>query len=193
MQVGQYFLAFQQIGEALGALVVQNALFVFQVPVQALDLPFENGFGALVQIRALAGEDLAIDHRAFDARRAIERGILHVAGLFAEDRAEQLLFRRELGFALGRHLAHQDVARLHCRADPNDAAFVQIAQERFGDVRDVARDFLGTQLGVASFDFEFLDVDRSVVVFLDQLLGHHDGVLEVVPAPGHERHQDISS
>ena len=192
MQVGQHFLAFQQIVEALGALVVQNALFVFQVAVQPLYLPFENGLGALVQLRALAREHLAIDHRAFDARRAIERRVLHVAGLFAEDRAEQFLFRRQLRFALGRHFAHQNVARLHGCADANDAAFVQIAEERFGDVRNIARDFLGTQFGVASFDFEFLDVDRGVVVFLDQLLADHDGVFEVVPAPGHERHQDVS-
>ena len=42
VQVGQQFFAFQQIGEALGALVVQNALFVFEVAVQPLHLPFEN-------------------------------------------------------------------------------------------------------------------------------------------------------
>ena len=193
VQVGQDFLAFQQIGEALGALVVQNALFVFEVAVQPLFRAFENQLGALVQLRALAREDLAIDHRAFDARRAVERRVLHVAGLFAEDRAQQFLFRRELRFALGRHFADQDVARLHRGADADDAAFVQIAQEAFGDVRNIARDFLGTQLGVAGFDFELFDVDRGVVVFLDQLLGHHDGVFEVVAAPGHERHQHVAA
>ncbi len=187
------FFAFQQIREALGALVVQNALFVFEVAMQPLHLRFENGLGPLVQIRALAREDLAIDHRSFDARRAIERCVLHVAGLFAEDRAQQFLFRRELGFALGRHLADQNVARLHRGADADDSAFVQIAQERFGDVRNIARDFLGTQLGVASFDFELFDVDRGVVVFLDQLFGDHDGVFEVVAAPGHERHQHVAA
>ena len=43
------FLAFEQIAEALGALVVQNALFVFEVALQPLDLRFfENRLGALV-------------------------------------------------------------------------------------------------------------------------------------------------
>ncbi len=193
VQVGQHFLAFQQIGEALGALVVENALFVFEVAVQPLDLRFENRFGALVEIRALAREDLAIDHRAFDAGRAVERGVLHVAGLFAEDRAQQLFFGSQLRFALGRHLADQDVARLHGGADADDAALVQVAEERFGDVGNVAGDFFGAELGVAGFDLELFDVDRSVVVFLDQLFRDHDGVFEVVPAPGHERHQDVSS
>ena len=93
----------------------------------------------------------------------------------------------------GRHLAHQDVARLHRGADADDAAFVQVAQERIGDVGNVAGDFLGAQLGVAGLDFEFLDVDRSVVVLLDQLLADQDGVFEVVAAPGHEGHQHVAS
>ena len=183
----------EQIGEALGALVVQNALFVFEVAVQPLDLRLENRFGALVQVRALARENLAIHHGAFDAGRAVERGVLHVAGLFAEDGAQQLLFGRQLRFALGSHFADQNVARLHGGADADDSAFVQIAEKRFGDVGNVARDLFGTELGVASLDFELFDVDRGVVVFLHQLFADHDGVFEVVPAPGHERHQHVAA
>ena len=62
-----------------------------------------------------------------------------------------------------------------------------------GDVRNVARDFLGPELGVARFDFELLDVDRGVVVFLDQLLADQDRVFEVVAAPGHEGHQHVAA
>jgi hypothetical protein len=64
-----------------------------------------------------------------------------------------------LGFALGRDLTNQDVARLYGGANPDDAAFVEVRQEAFGDVRNVASDFLGTQLGVARVDFKLLDVD----------------------------------
>ena len=191
VQVGQDFTAFEQIAQTLGALVVQNALFVFEVAVQPLFLRSLDRLGALVQLRALAREHLAIDDRAFDARRAVQRSVLHVAGLFAEDRAEQLFFRSELRFALRRHLADQNVARLHGGADADDAAFVQVAEERLGDVRNIARDFFRTQLGVARFDFELFDVDRGVVVFLHQLLGHDDRVFEVVAAPWHERHQHV--
>ena len=141
----------------------------------------------------LRREDLGVHHHAFDTGRAVERGVLHVAGLFAEDRAEQLLFRRELRFALRRDLADQDVARLDRGADADDAALVQVAQEGLGDVRDVARDFLRTELGVAGLDFELFDVDRGVVVVLDQLFADDDGVLEVVAAPRHERHQDVAA
>ena len=62
--------------------------------------------------RALAAEDLDVHDGAFDARRAIERSVANVAGFFTEDGAQQLFFRRQRGFALGRDLADQDVARL---------------------------------------------------------------------------------
>ena len=123
--------------------------------------------------------------------RADERGVAHVAGLLAEDRAQQLLFRRQLRLALRRHLADQDVARLDGRADADDAALVEVAQVAFTDVRDVAGDFFRPELGVARLDLELLDVDGRVVVVLDHPLGDEDRVLEVVAAPRHERDQHV--
>jgi hypothetical protein len=79
-----------------------------------------------------------------------QRGVAHVGGLFAEDGAQQLFFRRHRAFALRRDLADQDVARLHLGADVDDAGFVEVALERFfADVRDVAGDFFRPELGVA--------------------------------------------
>jgi hypothetical protein len=51
------------------------------------------------------------DDDAFDARRHFERIVLHVFAGAAEDRVQQLLFRGELGLALRRDLADEDVAR----------------------------------------------------------------------------------
>ena len=166
MQVGLENLAAQQIAEALEALVGEDADFIGQVLLQLEDLRGFDGLVALVFFSALAGEDLDVDDGAFDARRAIERSVANVAGFFAEDGAEQLLFRSQRGFALGGNLADEDVAGLHDRADADNAAFVEVAKERLADVGDVASDFLGTELGVARFDFVLLDVDRGVVVVL---------------------------
>ena len=99
--------------------------------------------GALVLLLTLAGEDADVDHGAFDARRAGERGVANIAGLFAEDGAQQLLFRRQLGFALGRYLADQDVVVLDLGADADDAALVQIAQR-------VTRETLGISRVISS-------------------------------------------
>ena len=58
-------------------------------------------------------------------------------------------------------------------------------------VRDVARDFLGAELGVARHHHQLLDVDRGVAVVGDDALADEDRVLEVVAVPGHERDQHV--
>ena len=63
----------------------------------------------------------------------------------------------------------------------------------FRHVRDVARDFLRPELGVARLDLELLDVDRRVVVVLHHPLGDEDRVLEVVAAPRHERDEHVAA
>ena len=116
--------------EALQALVGQDADFVSQVLFQLENLRGFDGLVAFVLFSALAGEDLDVHDGAFDARRAVERSVANVSGLFTEDGAQQFFFRRQRGFALGRNLADQDVARLHDRADADYAAFVEVAKER---------------------------------------------------------------
>src|SRR5229473_3446586 len=130
MQVRLEDLAAEEIREALEALVGQNADFVRKVLLQLEDLRGFNGLVALVLFSALAGEDLDVDDGALNARRAVERSVANVTGLFAEDGAQQLFFRRERGLALGRDFADEDVARLHHRADANYAALIQIAEKR---------------------------------------------------------------
>src|SRR5712671_287380 len=192
VQVGLQDLAAQQVRKTLQALVGQDADFVRQVLFQLEDLRGFDGLVPLVLFSALAGEDLDVDDGALDARRAIERRIANVAGLFAEDGAQQLLFRSQRGLALRRDFADEDIAWLHNGANSNHAAFVQIAQERLADVRDVASYFLGTQLGVTRFDFVLLDVNRGVVIVLDQLFADQDGVFEVIAAPRQEGHENVA-
>src|SRR5262249_463933 len=193
VQVRLENLAAEQIAEALEALVGQDADFVREVLFQLEDLRSLDGLVAFVFFSALAGEDLDVHDGAFDPRRAVERSVAHVAGFFAEDGAEKFLFRRQRGFALRRNFADENVARLHNRADADDAAFVQVAEERFADVRNVARNFFRTKLGIAGFDFVLLDVNRRVVIVLDQLFADENGVLKVVTAPGHERDEHVAA
>ena len=127
-----------------------------------------------------------------DARRHAQRRVLHVGRLLAEDRAQQLLFRRQLRLALRRDLADQHVARLDFGADVDDARLVEAAELRFAErARDVARDFLRPELGVARDDRQLLDVDRGVAVVADDALGDQDRVFEVVAVPRHERDQHV--
>ena len=163
VQVGQHFLAAENCFKALEALVGEDSDFVRQVLFELGDLLAFDQLGALVLLLSLAGEDADIDHGAFDTRRARERSVANIAGLFTEDGAQQLLFRRQLGFALGRYLADEDVVVLDLGADADYAALVEIAQRGLGDVGNVARDFFRSQLGVARFNLELFDVDGGVV------------------------------
>ena len=147
--------------------------------------------GALVLLGALAREDARVDDDAADARRHLERAVADVAGLLAEDGAEELLFGRELGLALRRDLADEDVAGLHLGADADDARLVEVLEGLFADVRDVAGDFFLAELRVAGDALELLDVDRGEDVVLGDALGDEDRVLEVVALPRHERDEHV--
>src|SRR5207247_1543869 len=95
----------------------------------------------------------------------------HVARFLSEDRPEQLLLGGELRLALGRHLADQDVARADVGPDADDPRLVEVLEEVFRHVRDVPRDLLRPELGVARLDLELFDVNRREVIIGDQLLG----------------------
>src|SRR5882762_4353962 len=189
-QIRPELLVLQHHDHALLHLVVKDADLVLKVLLHHVELFLLDRLRAVILFDALAGEDLHADDDAFDDGRADEA---HVAGLLSEDRAEELLFRGQLGLAFRRHLADEDVARLDRRADADDAALVEIPQERLRHVRNVARDLLRPELRVARLDLELLDVDRRVVVVLHHPLGDEDRVLEVVAAPRHERDQDVAS
>ena len=139
----------------------------------------------------LAREDRDVDDLAVLAGREPERGVLHLTGLFTEDRAEQALLGRQLGLALGRDLADEDVLRPDLGADVDDAVLVEIGKGLLTDVRDVAGDLFRAELGVAGFRLVLLDVDRRELVFLDDPLREDDRVLVVPALPRHERDEDV--
>ncbi len=139
---------------------------------------------------------LAAEHRDVDDLSVLaggqpQRGVLHLARLLAEDRAQQALLGGELGLALGRDLAHEDVLRADLGADVDDAVLVEVGQGLLTDVRDVPGDLLGSELGVAGLALVLLDVDRGEAVVLHEALAQDDGVLVVAALPGHERDEDV--
>ena len=91
--------------------------------------------------------------------RNLHGGVAHFAGLLAEDGAEEALFRCQLGFTLRGDLTDEDIAVANVGTDADDAAFVEVSEDIFRRVRDIAGDFLWPELGVAGVDFVFLNVD----------------------------------
>src|SRR5581483_7640507 len=184
-------LAVEQALQALERVVLDDAHLVVQVRAIALELVLDDALASLVPLDTFAGEDLHIDHRAADAGGHAQRGVLNVGRLLAENRAQQLLFRRELGLALRRHLADQHIARFDFGADVDDARLVQPDELRLGEVRDVAGNLFGPELRVPRDDGELLDVDRGEAVVGHHPLADQDRVLEVEAVPRHERDQHV--
>src|ERR1700733_5960294 len=193
VQVGKNFLVAEDCFETLEALVGENTNLIGEVALELLDHLLLDLLGALVRVLALAGEDADVDDGTFDAWRARQGGIANVAGLLAEDGAEQFLFRRQLSLTLRRYLADEDVVVADLRADADNARFVEIAQSVLADVGDIARDLFRPKLRIAGFDLELLDMDRGVVVLADQLLRDEDRVFEVVTAPRHEGDENVAA
>ena len=186
-------LPIEHVAQAAVDVAVEDRLLVVAVLGETLDLLALDRHGALVLLDAVAVEHAHFDDRAVGAGRHAHGGVADVGRLLAEDGAQKLLFRRHRAFALRRDLADQDVARLHFRADIDDAGFVEVLQRFFRDVRNVARDFLRPELGVARHHFEFLDVDRGEDVVGDDALGEQDRVLVVVAVPRHERDEHVAA
>src|SRR5438445_2545919 len=139
----------------------------------------------------LAAEDRDVHDLAVLAGRKAQRRVFHLARLLTEDRAEQTLLGRELGLALRRDLAHEDVLRPDIGADVDDPVLVEVREGFLANVRDIARDLLGAELGVARLGLVLLDVDRSELVVLDDAVREDDRVLVVAALPGHEGNEDV--
>src|SRR5690606_41710258 len=93
----------------------------------------------------VAVEDPDADDLARLTVRNLQRCVTHLARLFTEDGTQQALLRRQLGLTLRRDLADQDVAVGDLRADPDDAALVEVSENLARDAGDVAGDLFRTQ------------------------------------------------
>jgi hypothetical protein len=93
--------------------------------------------------------------------RDLERGVANFPRLLLEDRADQLLLRRQLGLALRRDLADEQVAGADLGPDADDAAVVEVLERLLRAVRDVARDLLVAELRRAR-------VDLVLVMWMDE-------------------------
>ena len=75
-----------------------------------------------------AAEPLGADDDAFFAGGHFQRVVLHVFAGAAEDRVQQLLFRRQFALGLRSDLADEDVAGPDAGADADDAVLVEVGQ-----------------------------------------------------------------
>src|SRR5207253_5944190 len=82
-------VALQHGDDALLHFVVKDANLVLEVLLHHVELVLLDRLRAVILLDALAGEDLHADDDPLDAGWADEARVTHVAGLLAEDRAQQ--------------------------------------------------------------------------------------------------------
>jgi hypothetical protein len=122
----------------------------------------------------------------------LQGGIADFSGLLAEYGAQQALLGGEVGLALGRDLAHKDVAGADLRADADDAALVQESFSASSPTPGMSRVISsGPSLVSRASHLIFFYVDGGENVLHDKALGNKDGVLVVVALPGHEANEDV--
>ena len=143
--------------------------------------------------RALAGDALRVNDDAFNAALNFQRVVFNVFADAAENSVEQLFFRRQFRFGLGRYLADENVALADVRSNADNAVFVQIAKSLFRNVGNVSGEFLASQFGVANFFFQFDNMDAGVRIVLNEFFRQNDSVFVVVTFPDHKRAQDVAS
>ena len=142
-------------------------------------------------IAMVAGENLHVHNDAALAVGDLEGGVAHLAGLFTEDGAQQPLLGGQVGLALGRDLADQDISRTHLGAHGDDASLVKILESVLAHAGDVAGDLFGPELGVAGVALVFLHMDGGVHIVHHEALVEQYGVLIVVAFPGGEAHEHV--
>ncbi len=136
---------------------------------------------------------LYVDYRSFDPVRNTERRIADFLRFFAEDRVQKLEFGSRFSFALGSNLSDKDVSGPDFRTDADDSFRVEVVEALFAGIRDVPGQLFGSELRLADFGYEFLDMYRGEHVLFNDSLRNKDGVFVVVSVPGHESDQDVSS
>ena len=174
------------VSVASGHLVADGDLALLR-DVHADDLVYAGG----QLVAGLTGEALHVDDYAALTVRHLERSVAHLAGLFAEDGAQQALLGSEVGLALGRDLSDEDVAGMHLGADHDDAVLIEVLERVLADAGDIAGDLLGAELGVTGVALILLHMDGGEHVVHDEALVEEYGVLIVVAFPGHESDEDV--
>ena len=83
---------------------------------------------------------------------------------------EQFFFRREFGLALGADFAHENVVGADPRPHADNAVFIKVSEHLFGDVGNVASEFLASEFRLSYLDIKGVDVNRGEHVALHQTL-----------------------
>ena len=151
----------------------------------------DDARGKLIPIRAV--KNLDTDDFSSGATRKPQRTVFHVLRLISENGLEKPFLRGQIRFSLRRDFPDQNVSFEDRGTESDDSLGIQIFELRFAHIRNIARDYLGTEFRVAHVGHIGLDVNGVVGPFLHDAIGEDDGVFEVISLPRKIRDEKILS
>ena len=181
----------QEATHAREHIVFDNAQLIIQILTITLEFIINDRLGPLVANDSFAGKHLHVNHGSGHARWHPQTRVFDVARFLTKDRAQELFFWRQLGFALRRDLANQRVARRYLGPDVNNSSVVQTSELRFAEIADVLGNFLRPQLRITGQHVQFFDMNRCETIVGNDLLTNQDRILKVITIPRHERDQHV--
>ncbi len=138
-------------------------------------------------------EEVCADDNTLERRRGLQRGILDITGLVAEDGTQELLLRGGIALTLGGDLTDHDVAGHDVGTNAHYAALVEILGGILAHVGDIGCELLHAALGLAHLEGILVHMHRCEDILTHHTLIEHDGVLIVVTLPGHERNLEVTA
>jgi len=94
-------------------------------------------------------KQLLVNHHTTQRWVSLQRRILHITGLVAENGAKQLLFRRRIALALRRNLSNHDVARFYTGTNTNYTIIIKVFGSLLTDIGNITGEDLHTTLGLS--------------------------------------------
>ncbi len=163
-------LADQQSPHALIGIVLEDSQLIVKILADRRQFGLFGRQRPLILLDPVTSKHMNVDDMTVHAGRDTQRGIFHIGGFLTKYGAQQLFLRCQLGFALGRHLPNQNIARLDLGADERNAGWVEFGQGRLTDIGNIGGDFFRPELGIPCHAGQLFDVNGCEAIFLDQPL-----------------------
>ena len=105
------------------------------------------------------GKEVGTDNHTLERWRCLERSVLHITGLVAEDCAEQLLLRSRVAFSLRGNLSDQNITFFYMCAYSYHSVLVKILGSFLTYVRNIPSQFFQSAFCFSDFGNKFINVN----------------------------------
>ncbi|MNE54833.1 hypothetical protein D3C80_1496460 [compost metagenome] len=144
-------------------------------------------------ITVLTSEYLNINDNTVSTVRHTQRGIANFTCLFTKDLMQQAFFSRKLSYTFRCYFTYENITGTDFSTDADNTTLVKIAKRFFPNVRNITCNFFRSKLCITRFGFVFLNMNRGIYIFFNELFTKQDRILVVIAFPSHEGNDYVAS